>query len=180
MPSTPKAFTVEFSGISNVILTDVTIGEAFDPTKLSVPSKSGNYKAIWDTGATNSCISPRVVADFGLIPITKTDVYIATCTGDGKEEKNVYLISLGLPNGVGASALKVTDANLKDADALIGMDIINQGDFVITNHGGKTVCTFRTPSLGGITLAPIPSEHRNALCHCGSGKKYKKCHGKGK
>ncbi len=29
---------------------------------------------------------------------------------------------------------------------LIGMDVMNLGDFAVTNHGGKTMFTFRTPS----------------------------------
>lgn len=31
---------------------------------------------------------------------------------------------------------------------LIGMDIINKGDFTVSNHQGKTVFSFRMPSEG--------------------------------
>jgi hypothetical protein len=179
-PPPVQSFTIEFPGITNVIVTDVTIGEAFDISKIPVPPRVKTYKAIWDTGATGSCISPRVVAEFGLIPITKRDVYIATSGPDSKEEKNVYLVSIGLPNRVGIPSLTVTDVNLHDADVLIGMDIVGAGDFAISNFQGKTVCTFRMPSTEKISFVPIASEHRNALCPCGSGKKYKKCHGAGK
>ena len=30
---------------------------------------------------------------------------------------------------------------------LIGMDIIGKGDFAVSNYDGKTVFTFRTPSI---------------------------------
>ncbi len=33
-----------------------------------------------------------------------------------------------------------------DSDIIIGMDILTQGDFSITNLDGRTVCSFRIPS----------------------------------
>lgn len=37
-----------------------------------------------------------------------------------------------------------------DSDLIIGMDIITQGDFSITNFGGRTLFSFRIPSLHSI------------------------------
>jgi hypothetical protein len=34
-----------------------------------------------------------------------------------------------------------------DADVLIGMDIIGEGDFAVTHQDGKTTFSFRVPSL---------------------------------
>ena len=34
-----------------------------------------------------------------------------------------------------------------EADVLVGMDIINTGDFAVTNLGGITKFSFRFPSL---------------------------------
>ena len=71
------------------------------------------------------------------------------------------------------------------------MDIITLGDFALTNVNGNTTVSFRIPSVETIDyvkeynqkknpkpyIAPkIPG--RNDPCHCGSGKKYKNCHGK--
>jgi uncharacterized protein YchJ len=65
------------------------------------------------------------------------------------------------------------------------MDIINLGDFAITNYGGNTVMSFRVPSIQEINFvkgiqqskplisAKLPS--RNDPCSCGSGKKFKNC-----
>ena len=39
---------------------------------------------------------------------------------------------------------------LKDTDVLIGMDIINRGDFAVTNQNRKTKFSFRFPSIGDI------------------------------
>ena len=38
-------------------------------------------------------------------------------------------------------------------DVLIGMDIITLGDFAITNFGGKTVMSYRYPSVCTIDFA---------------------------
>ena len=70
------------------------------------------------------------------------------------------------------------------------MNIINLGDFAITNYQGETMMSFRIPSLQKIDFVKasknagpyikdkIPG--RNDLCQCGSGKKYKNCCGKNK
>jgi uncharacterized protein YecA (UPF0149 family) len=72
------------------------------------------------------------------------------------------------------------------------MDILGMGDFAVTHQDGKTVFSFCVPSRRhidfvneidntsnqkGITRA-IPRVGRNAVCPCGSGKKYKACHGR--
>ena len=33
---------------------------------------------------------------------------------------------------------------------LVGMDIIGRGDFAVTNHNGRTIFTYRCPSVGSI------------------------------
>ena len=59
-------------------------------------------------------------------------------------------MNIRLPNGVGFSGIRVTLGELGDADMLIGMDIINQGDFAVTNSNGKTKFSFRIPSQADI------------------------------
>lgn len=88
----------------------------------------------------------------------------------------------------------VSEAELNGFDVLIGMDIITLGDCSITNVNGKTVFSFRIPSTETVDyvqqekqkvkaahtpyVAPKIPE-RNDPCPCGSGKKFKNCHGKG-
>jgi len=51
-----------------------------------------------------------------------------------------------LPNLVEVKNTNVTVCNLvKDVDLLIGMDIIQLGDFSISNGKGKTLFTFAMP-----------------------------------
>ena len=69
------------------------------------------------------------------------------------------------------------------------MDIIGMGDFAVTHSDGKTTFSYRWPSSEKIDFVeqgkakPIiktaPAIGRNARCPCGSGKKYKNCHGSG-
>lgn len=101
---------------------------------------------------------------------------------------NVYLVAIFLPNKVAFTSVRVTEAPLPTGtDVLIGMDMISQGDFAVTNFGGKTVFSFRIPSMqtidyvqaGNKGAAPPSSGAskvgRNDPCPCGSGKKFKKC-----
>ena len=46
--------------------------------------------------------------------------------------------------------LLVIQGVLRDADVLVGMDIINQGDFAVTNPDGRTKFSFRVPSIADI------------------------------
>ena len=96
----------------------------------------------------------------------------------------VYLVNVGLPNGVGVVGVEAVEFTPHtEFEFIIGMNIITRGDFALTNVGGKTCLSFRIPSCEEIdyvvdanrlTYAGVP---RNALCPCGSGNKFKRCHG---
>lgn len=112
----------------------------------------------------------------GLFPISKVDVL----TANGTKKANVYLISILLPNNLVLPLLRVTEADLiGEANVLIGMDIISLGDFAITNLNKKTTFSFRMPSRCTIDFRPENEAKLkpNDPCFCGSGSKYKKCHG---
>ncbi len=178
------AFAVQYNGLANILKTEVHIASplAGDPHLVNLNDCGARqYNAIWDTGATGSVITQRVANECGLKPIGMTRAY----TANGLKYCSVYLVSIFLPNGVVAPVVRVTEGILSDnEDILIGMDIISQGDFAITNLNGKTLFSFRTPSSTTIDFVEkkpvrqIIRVGRNDLCPCGSGKKYKKCHGK--
>ena len=104
------------------------------------------FRAIWDTGATNSVITQSIVDACGLVPIGMTRVSHV----DGEGDAEVYLVNIGLPDNVTFYGVRVTKGRLKDADMLIGMSIINRGDFAVTNYNGITKFSFRVPSVGHI------------------------------
>jgi len=186
MNSSLRCFTTSNDGIARVLVNKVAIASAFNPdTEKSIGQRE--YTAIWDTGASMTAISGKVVSECDLKQI---DVVQCSTAAGVVEKCPVYLVSLFLPNKVAFPQLRVSQANLKGADVLIGMDIINSGDFFITNFKGKTVFSFRYPSSCvvdfvkqprfGIVQPPLQfnTQGRNDPCSCGSGKKYKYCHGK--
>ena len=178
-----EAFTYSHNVIAGVLVSDAIIYPAFDPTKTPTPPKGTTYKAIWDTGATNSVITKQVVTDCKLKPTGVGQVR----TAGGTISCNTYLVNIMLPNNVGYVAVAVTEAPLTGSEnILIGMDIIATGDFSVTNVGNKTTFSFRHPSIQTIDYVSEANRlkqikkgkiGRNEPCPCGSGKKYKRCHG---
>jgi predicted aspartyl protease len=116
--------------------------------------------AVWDTGASGSVISQKVVDELGLLPISLRWVN----TANGTAFSPVYLVDFHIPLAkVILQGLNVTLGNLgPDLDALIGMDVINAGDFAITNRGGKTKMSFRVPSQADTDFV-IETNKQNAL-----------------
>jgi predicted aspartyl protease len=164
-----------------MIPSQIHIAVAFDPAQAQPHPQHIQYNAIWDTGASGTVITRKVVGDLGLKPITMKQV----STASGIEMSNVYLVNVLLPNKVGFSNIHVTEGKLTGIDALIGMDIISNGDFSISNYQGITTFSFRVPSCACIdfveqskaaqTYVAPPKIGRNDHCPCGSGKKYKNC-----
>ena len=112
------------------------------------------WSALWDTGAMKSCITRRIVDDLHLIPVGKTTIG----TANGLKDTDTYFVNIGLPNGVMIPNVLVSCAELGGSvDVLIGMDIITFGDFSITNLNGRTVFSFRIPSVSEVDFV---AEHR--------------------
>lgn len=64
----------------------------------------------------------------------------------GAATEEAFLVNIYLPSNVVFGALRVTRGRFVGADILIGMDVISQGDFTVTNHGGTTKFSYRIPS----------------------------------
>jgi hypothetical protein len=182
-PQECRAFTQKHNGLSNRIISNVRISEAFDPKTPPVNPHLFETRALWDTGATHSVITAATAKTLGLIPTGKGMVQHA----GGKGDFNTYVVNFFLPNQVAIIGVRVTECpHLEGCGAIIGMDIIMGGDMSISNHQGETWFTFRWPSFGAIDYVAdinkarsmsVPRVGRNDPCSCGSGKKYKKCHG---
>lgn len=185
-----SSFTLKFPSKAREIITDVSV---YDSIYMDVEDKSDervvHTKALWDTGATNCVITPSCAKLLGIKPVGMTNTHHA----GGISVSNVYLINVILPNNVKIENVRFTECSEQGGSfgVIIGMDIITKGDFSITNVGGNTVFSFRTPSMRTIDFVDESRKigqvqsvlknkkiGRNEPCPCGSGKKYKNCHGK--
>ena len=158
----PISFTTSFNGHSNVLSNDVLISEAFDPPSELINSKNygaKKYKAIWDTGATGTVITKKVVDECSLSPIGVKEVHTAA----GASRANTFLVNVWLPNRLIVSNVEATLGKLAgDIEVLIGMNIIGRGDFAVTNKDGKTVFSFRFPSCECIDFVRNPFKPKPA------------------
>lgn len=181
------ACTIKHNGIANRIITPVGLCQAFDPSQFPLPNYPVHrIDALWDTGATKSVITAATAIALNLPPVGTVMVKHA----GGEDLSDTFLLNFILPNNVGVYGVLVSKCKDTTGDfgAIIGMDIICKGDFAITNVGNKTCMSFRFPSVCTIDyveeanrskgIASIPRVGRNDPCPCGSGKKYKKCHGR--
>jgi predicted aspartyl protease len=160
-----RCFTWKYDGIARVLRNDIFVSEAYDPNSgLPIP-KTMSYKGIWDSGATGTAITLKVVDGLNLSPTGKTSV--STANGIATNV-NTYLVNIGLPNDFWIIGITATLATLSaDTDLLIGMDIISLGDFAVTNNNGKTRMTFRIPSLRNIDFVEEWNQHHPPQKHAG-------------
>ncbi|MCK5036163.1 MAG: retroviral-like aspartic protease family protein [Candidatus Sabulitectum sp.] len=128
-------------GLLNVLRTPARISIAASISQVENPTMT-EFKAIWDTGATHTAISNQVASQCNLQPVSRVKV----STASGNHVTNVYFVDVVLLNEVIFRDVRVTEAILADGiDVLVGMDIINQGDFAVTNKDKSTMMSFRVP-----------------------------------
>lgn len=125
---------------------NVIISQLRTPVNIISGSNQCDGVALWDTGASGSCISDRIVHNLRLIPTGRQKVL----TPSGETTVNTYMVDVILPNGVTIKDVPVCDSDIgkQGLDMLIGMDIIKYGDMTITNYNNRTFFTFRIPSQG--------------------------------
>jgi predicted aspartyl protease len=147
--------------------------------------------ALWDTGAMITCISKAYADAMGLCADGTTII-----TGANNEPFETLVYSVQIKMGaLLIPFIRVAELPMDGTgrDVIIGMDIMKMGDLVITNYGGKTTLTFRTPSLETIDyVEELKMQEKcdkvhalmqkkkilTAKCACGSKKDYSNCHAK--
>jgi predicted aspartyl protease len=151
-------------GIKSQIITEAHI---FEPGMANSypPHRTQNslLVALWDTGATNTVICKSVTQTMNLRSMGVRNMH----TANGPTVANVYLVDFVLPNKVLLESMQVTESdftmNIPLFHILIGMDIINLGDFSITNYKGNTVMNFRLPSIEERDFVSHASKHNSAV-----------------
>lgn len=173
---------IHTKGIARTLISNVHVSETYNTANRPENLIIKKYTAIWDTGATHSVITKKVVMECKLWPSGMTRVSHA----GGESTSNTYFVNIYLPNRVEVCGVRVTEGVLiGSVDVLVGMDIISKGDFAVTNKDKITAFSFRIPSMQRIDFAnyvykekstkPVKQIGRNDPCPCGSGKKYKHC-----
>ena len=155
MQQRSRSLTGAGERLLNVLKSQCGISLAWDPEGGDPQPAITNFEAIWDTGATGCVITQKVVDACGLAPAGRATSFHA----HGQTRTDVFMINVRLPNRVMFPGVRAIRGELSDnADILIGMDIINRGDFAVTNLNGKTKFSFRIPSLADIDFVREANE----------------------
>jgi len=184
-------FNWAYDSIVKDIITDCSVSLPYtpDPSNKTKP-KLIKTTGLWDTGASHTVITKGLATTLGLAPIGKVETHHA----GGKSLVDAYLINIYLPNQLAMSFVQVTECieTIGRFGLIIGMDVISKGDFALSHYCNKTTFSFRMPSIYKIDLAKDcipqkdatngnpkidPNTPRNSPCPCGSGKRFKRCHG---
>lgn len=142
-------FTQRNSDTIEAIITECRICPPVNFSNGEMPQKVyTSQNAMWDTGATNTLISPKIIKALGLKPFGKSGISSA----NGIIETNTYLIHVGIPTGSIITNILALEDDNEDYEVVIGMDIISQGDFAFSNKDGHSTFSFRIPSTEEIIL----------------------------
>ena len=101
------------------VITDVHIFKYSDDIR--------TYKALWDTGATETLISNKVIAELGL---EKTGDEVSTINGSIQSKR----YGCGMLLEYHSKSINIQPAEFshrKECDVIIGMDIIQYGLFIL-------------------------------------------------
>lgn len=98
--------------------------------------KTRRVRALWDTGASNTCLSNELAQDLGLVELGSIDVL----TPSGPSSHARYRVDVMLMGVIPFAGLVVTGIEIgrQGLGLLIGMEIISKGDFATSCKDGKT------------------------------------------
>ena len=135
-----KSVTI-FPTIEKRILVDCVVGV---PGQENPEQDTDNVicKALIDTGAMRTCISHRIANRLGLLPSGTMKV---TAANGHTDVVNTHIINMTLGGDIRFTMLKVPRLRMEDEDMIIGMDILSNGDLLISNTEGTTTVMFQMP-----------------------------------
>jgi len=107
-----------------------------------VIAQEKSVTALWDTGASKTCISNKLADELGLPPTSMVQMHGA----GGMHPSRVFKVDLTIMDRIKIVDVEVCEFIKSDSfDVLIGMDIICIGDIAITNADGNTVFSYQIP-----------------------------------
>jgi len=141
-----QGFTKSYDCPKNRLITTASLFPitSFDKNLRNIPIE---IKALWDTGATLSFIKPKLKEQLKLGMVrTDSSTVIAGVGGMVKADFTYASILLSHNFIIQYCQVYVVDFPV-NVDIIIGMDIINMGDFVVCNAENKTAFSFVVPPL---------------------------------
>ena len=182
-----SGIVVPYVGVANEIISSVFVALPFENQGEPSIKFSDELRAIWDTGATKSCIKQSLADEFDLLYLRDAPVLSA----NGSFQAKVYAATLLLPTGALISDIELIGCDDSiGSSILLGMDVITLGTFLVNTYNGQTTFSFQIPATN-ISIVPKdakvykqsysePQVGRKEPCTCGSGKRYKHCCGSSK
>lgn len=141
-----RAFNVSYDEIAYDLISPVSVlpGSA-DGIPPNSTASAVEVMALWDTGATVSCIKPQLRERLNLPVVQEQGPKVITGVG-GVIEVYTTIVNIRLTRNLEIEYCPVSVADFPgNEDILIGMDIITMGDFAVSNTGGKTSFSFAMP-----------------------------------
>ena len=139
----PQAFTFTGKGLLTSIITPIRVRQSYELCQFyNLVCQQNDARALWDTGATGSCISQGLAQFLNLSPVDMCRVHGVS----GVHTSRVFVVDILLPSNFVVKNLRVSEfLDNGNFELLIGMDVITLGDLAISNKDGNTMVSFRTP-----------------------------------
>ena len=105
-----RALTIKHNGMANRIITEIGVTPPFEMSQIidnKLPYEVITKQALWDTGATNSVITPETARQLNLTPVGAREVIHF----GGKKQSNTHLLNFILPNNVVTPGILVTESD---------------------------------------------------------------------
>jgi hypothetical protein len=141
-----RGFTQTYPSIVNRLITPISIAPVSSRNKAirGIPVK---LKALWDTGAMKSLIKPELVKRLDL-QMYRVGSAVSFSGIGGRVKADFTMLTIFLTDNMGIEGCPAYVINFPGgADIIIGMDIINMGDFAVCNIEGQTSFSFAMPPL---------------------------------
>jgi len=100
------------------------------------------FRAMWDTGSNATILSTALVRELNPESFGKGGMIGI----GGQSEGDTFLMHVSLPTDDVITYQEVYEADLRDYDAIIGMDIITRGNFHLDCDHGETLFSFELPN----------------------------------
>ena len=143
MPNTKSdILCYKFSSIQKRIVTPINISNTLIEKHKNATPVCVTENALWDTGATISAITPKLVRDLSFIPAGTMAISGIT----GALDVEFILATIQLPNGILRPNIKMAVCDFsQNLNIILGMDIITLGDFELLHGNNSTVFSFTSP-----------------------------------